>query len=1043
MNKIYSLKYCPVTQGLIAVSELASRVSSKTGRKLLATLIVSALSYGAAEHACAAQMDTRNFWIRDYLDLAQNKGAFQAGAFGVKTPLKNGGEFSFPEVTIPDFSPVSAKGATTAIGNAYSVTASHNGTIHHAIHTQTWGQSDYHYVDRVTKGDFAVQRLDKFVVETAGATEHVDFGLSATEALERYGVEFNGKKQIIGFRVGSGATGVTSYRVGQAYNPLLRSASMFQLDWKSMHANNNTGGFHNETTGGDSGSGFYLYDNKNKKWVILGTLTGIVYSNNWQRSIFARYDQSTVDNLKSIFTQDISLNNQNMTINNKNMAVNGKTTAIELTRSNKNKDLSFHGGGTIELTDNLNSGTGGMIFDEGQHYSVTGKDKTYKGAGIDIGKGTVVDWSVKGVANDNLHKTGAGTLNVNVAQGNNLKTGDGTVFLNAEKAFNAIYVASGRGTVKLGQVDALDKNSDYRGIYFTSRGGTLDLNGFSQSFKKIAATDVGTVITNTSDKKATLSLQNASRYIYHGNITGNTDIEHAGTQKNADSSLIIDGNIDTHNDITVRNSQLRLQGHATTHAIFREGPRFCYVPGVLCDKDYVADFARLESEANKKNNSEYKTNNQVSSFDQPDWENRHFRFKTLNLDNAEFTTARNSIVEGDIVASDSSLKLGGDVPVFIDKYDGINITGNGFGFRQDVREGRSADDGSSSYTGNITLNNNSTLDINSRFTGGIEAHDSQVNVTSPDALLQNSGVFVNSSLSVHDGGHLTAQKGLYSDGRVQIGKNGTLSLSGTPEAGADNRYMPVLAYNAKGYDLTGNNATLDISHQAHVSGDVHATSPSTIRIGSENPGSVSSSVSPVLAAGIFSGYNAAYYGAITGGKGNVSMNNGLWQLTGDSGINSLTARNSRVQSEEKGAFRTLTVNTLDATGSDFVLRTDLKNADKISVTGKASGSDNTLNVSFMKNPTPGQSLNIPLVTAPAGTATEVFKAGTRVTGFSRVTPTLHVDTTGGSTKWILDGFRTEADKAAAAKADSFMNAGYKNFMTEVNNLNKRMGELRD
>ncbi|BDY91840.1 hypothetical protein MUTS15_04970 [Escherichia coli] len=57
-----------------------------------------------------------------------------------------------------------------------------------------------------------------------------------------------------------------------------------------------------------------------------------------------------------------------------------------------------------------------------------------------------------------------------MAQGNNLKTGDGTVFLNAEKAFNAIYVASGRGTVKLGQADALDKNSDYRGIYFTSRG---------------------------------------------------------------------------------------------------------------------------------------------------------------------------------------------------------------------------------------------------------------------------------------------------------------------------------------------------------------------------------------------------------------------------------------------------------------------------------------------------------------------------------------------------------------------------------------------
>ena len=273
VNRIYSLKYCHLTQGLIAVSELASRVSSKTGRKLLAIFIVSALSYGAAEYACAAQMDTRNFWIRDYLDLAQNKGAFQPGAYGVKTPLKNGGEFSFPEVTIPDFSPVSAKGATTAIGNAYSVTASHNGTIHHAIKTQTWGQSDYHYVDRVTKGDFAVQRLDKFVVETAGATEHADFNLSAAEALERYGIEFNGKKQIIGFRVGAGATGVTSYGVGQTYNPLLRSASMFQLNWNNMYASNNTGGFYNEVTGGDSGSGFYLYDNQKKKWVILGTLT--------------------------------------------------------------------------------------------------------------------------------------------------------------------------------------------------------------------------------------------------------------------------------------------------------------------------------------------------------------------------------------------------------------------------------------------------------------------------------------------------------------------------------------------------------------------------------------------------------------------------------------------------------------------------------------------------------------------------------------------------------------------------------------------------
>ena len=34
MNKIYSFKCCPVTVGLIAVSELASSVTKNAGRKL-------------------------------------------------------------------------------------------------------------------------------------------------------------------------------------------------------------------------------------------------------------------------------------------------------------------------------------------------------------------------------------------------------------------------------------------------------------------------------------------------------------------------------------------------------------------------------------------------------------------------------------------------------------------------------------------------------------------------------------------------------------------------------------------------------------------------------------------------------------------------------------------------------------------------------------------------------------------------------------------------------------------------------------------------
>ena len=37
-----------------------------------------------------------------------------------------------------------------------------------------------------------------------------------------------------------------------------------------MYASNNTGGFYNEVTGGDSGSGFYLYDNQKKNGSFWG-----------------------------------------------------------------------------------------------------------------------------------------------------------------------------------------------------------------------------------------------------------------------------------------------------------------------------------------------------------------------------------------------------------------------------------------------------------------------------------------------------------------------------------------------------------------------------------------------------------------------------------------------------------------------------------------------------------------------------------------------------------------------------------------------------
>lgn len=1034
-----------------------------------------------------------------FRDFAENKGLFVPGATDIPVYDKNGQLVGrLDKAPMADFSSVSTSGVATLISPQYLASVKHNSGYQSVSFGD--GKNTYTIVDRNDhpSTDFHAPRLNKLVTEVAPVSVTAEgTKVNAYKNTERY-TEF--------YRVGSGAqytkdrdgkltriAGGYAFKTGGTIGtPLISNGTIVTNPGQTFNPVN--GIIPSYGVPGDSGSPLFAYDSLQKKWVMVGVLrsyAGLTGATSWWNVIPTDYLNKVME--EDFDTPVAAVSGKeplawHFDQNTGTGTLSQGTTTWDMHGQkgkdlNSGKNLVFSGqNGTILLKDSVTQGAGYLEFKDSYTVSADA-GKTWTGAGIITDKGTNVTWKVNGVAGDNLHKLGEGTLTVSGIGVNpgGLKTGDGTVIL-AQKpdaagnvqAFSSVNLASGRPTVVL--ADSRQVNPD--NISWGYRGGVLDLNGNDITFTCLRVSDYGAVIANKAANKSHLSLNlstanneevsvpigtvnpfggkgtpgslysrnlngQTSYYILKSSTYGNTlwgnslndpkQWEFVGTDKNkaiqtvkdrvlaerAKQPVIYHGQLTGNMDVTIP----QLPGERKVvmdGSVNLPGGNLSKEGGSLIFQGHPVIHASVNGSA-------------PVSLTQKDWENRQFTLKTLSLKNADFHLSRNAVLNGDIQSDNSHITLGSN-KVIIDKNDS---TGN----YVNPEEGTSSPV-ESQYQGNITLQKGSTLDINSRFTGGIEAHDSQVNVTSSEAVLQDSGIFVNSALFVRDGGHLKAQKGLYSDGRVQIGKNGTLSLSGTPVTGSDGQFTPMLSM-TEGYDLTGNNATLDIRNWAHVSGDIHATSPSAVRIGTDAPGTLSSSVSSALAEGMFGGYNAAYYGAITGGKGNVSMNNGLWQLTGDSTVNNLTARNSRVQSEEKGAFRTLTVNTLDATGSDFVLRTDLKNADKISVTGKASGSDNTLNVSFMKNPAPGQSLNIPLVSAPAGTAGDVFKAGTRVTGFSRVTPTLHVDTTGGSTKWILDGFRAEADKAAAAKADSFMNAGYKNFMTEVNNLNKRMGELRD
>ncbi|EFO0221000.1 autotransporter outer membrane beta-barrel domain-containing protein [Escherichia coli] len=1105
MNTIYSLKYSHIAKSLIAVSELTKKANRRGIRRITHVSLVSFFAFSLFQNAPAhASIVSADIPYRTFRDFAENKGMFTPGAMNLTIYDNKGNEIGMlDKAPMADFSSVAKNGGfATLISPQYITSVSHNGSYQ----TVSFGSgvNSYSIVDRNNhpRLDFHVPRLNKLVTETspseitsAGTVNNIYKDKTRFPVFYRLGS---------GYQYIKDKDGKTTWLAG-AYKYLtggtVGSPSSYQ---NGEMVTSSPGDTFNPSQGplasygapGDSGSPLFAWDNTCQKWVLVGVtrvwsgVNGL--SNGWTvipkdyviTSIQDDFDpvvnfDDTID-APLIWKFDKEKGIGVLTQNNISFSMHGK----QGDNLNAGKNLRFTGNnGRVILTNTVNQGAGYLEFSG--NYIVSPENKeNWIGGGIITNKGSNVTWQVNGVEGDNLHKLGEGTLIINGTGVNagGLKVGDGTVILSQKadehgnvQAFSSVNIASGRPTVVLKD----NKQVKADNISWGFRGGALDLNGNDITFTRLRVSDYGAVIENNNEKKSHLLLNLSaannetvsvpistvlpfggegtpgslysrnlngvtSYYILKSRNYGNTlwgnslndpsEWEFVGNDRNQAVQLVKDrilserakqpviyhgqlnGNMDVAIPLLPGERKIVMDGsiNLPTGNLSKEG-------GNLIFQGHPVIHASVNGST-------------PVSITQKDWEDREFRLNTLSLKNANFHLSRNASLRGNIAAVNSSILLGSD-KVIIDKNDS---TGN----YVIPEEGTSSPE-KVQYQGNITLQKGSTLNINSRFTGGVEAHDSLVNVTSQDVLLQNSSVFFNSSLSVHGDGHLMAQKGLYSNGRIQIGKNSTLSLSGTPENGADNTWIPVLTYMTEGYDLTGDNATLNISQQAHVSGDVHATSSSSIRIGSENPGSVSSSVSPVLAAGLFSGYNAAYYGAITGGKGNVSMNNGLWQLTGDSDINSLTTRNSRVQSEENGAFRTLTVKTLDATGSDFVLRTDLKGADKISITEKASGSDNTLNVSFMKNPSLGQSLNIPLVSAPAGTSGDIFKAGTRVTGFSRVTPTLRVDTTGGSTKWILDGFRTEADKAAAAKANSFMNAGYKSFMTEVNNLNKRMGDLRD
>ncbi|HHF6872528.1 TPA: adhesion and penetration autotransporter Hap [Haemophilus influenzae] len=398
---------------------------------------------------------------------------------------------------------------------------------------------------------------------------------------------------------------------------------------------NNYGPLPTGVSFGDSGSPMFIYDAIKQKWLINGVLqTGNPFSGAGNGFQLIRknwfYDNVFAEDLPITFLEPRSNGHYSFTSNNNGTGTVTQTNekvsmpqfkvrTVQLfnealkaedkepvyaaggvnaykPRLNNGKNIYFgdRGTGTLTIENNINQGAGGLYF-EGDFTVSSENNATWQGAGVHVGEDSTVTWKVNGVEHDRLSKIGKGTLHVK-AKGENkgsISVGDGKVILeqqaddqNKKQAFSEIGLVSGRGTVQLND----DKQFDTDKFYFGFRGGRLDLNGHSLTFKRIQNTDEGAMIVNhnttqvanititgnesiTPPDKKNINKLNYSKYIAYNGWFGETDENKHNGRLNLiykptteDRTLLLSGGTNLKGNITQEGGTLVFSGRPTPHA---------------------------------------------------------------------------------------------------------------------------------------------------------------------------------------------------------------------------------------------------------------------------------------------------------------------------------------------------------------------------------------------------------------------------------------------------------------------------------------------
>ncbi|RRZ94584.1 S6 family peptidase [Erwinia sp. 198] len=532
--------------------------------------------------------------VQDYRDFAENLGKYGIGKENVSVYKTDGtlaGVLNFP---IPDFGAVVSGGYATLFSPSFLASVKHNGgyqsvnfgnnakykTIYKLINRNEYDAQDFH-----------LPRLNKVVTEAAPVPSVVGTELRANP--ERYTWYA---------RAGAG----TQYQVDADTQTLIQLAGAYS--WKSGGTMTNPT-FENwrlrwynyspdnpaiqpldsASRGGDSGSPMLVYDNEEKIWKLAGVLTSgagsapyslrsyiLFIQDNFVAQVMAASSDPEITDVENNGTlywnkEAIIQGEERWSWHGVEASTPAAATNAELDSS---RDLRFNGeGGTLVLNQSVNLGAGKLQFSNNyQIKSADNQQYTWTGGGIEVDAGKSVLWQVNGLAGDALHKIGEGTLYVNAAGLNegDLNVGDGTVVLDQQadenglkQAFSTVTLVSGRPVVKL--ADAAQVAT--KNIRFGYRGGTLDINGNSLSFREIEHNDSGaTVVNRNAGKTGTVTLY-GNGFNFAGHFgeqdSGRLNLSYYASDSTYCATLSGGADISA---LKVKRGELVLSGEQTPHA---------------------------------------------------------------------------------------------------------------------------------------------------------------------------------------------------------------------------------------------------------------------------------------------------------------------------------------------------------------------------------------------------------------------------------------------------------------------------------------------